>query len=187
MSCRRSMVAMRRRIVWSAAMPAVADWKRSDRRRMRAVRDRLREAYGKPVERIHRRPIDELVLTVLSQNTNDRNRDVAYLRLTGRFETWADVRDAPVAEVEEAIRPGGLAPTKAVRIQRILQALGDDGLDWLAPAPGRAGGPHLAAGAGGPRSPPRRTPETGCGPRFAAPPVSPRSSPPECQRDGDRR
>jgi endonuclease-3 len=109
-------------------MPAVADWKRSDRRRMRTIRDRLRDAYGKPFERIHRRPIDELILTVLSQNTNDRNRDVAYLRLTARFETWAEVRDAPVIEVEDAIRPGGLAPTKAVRIQEILRALGGDDL-----------------------------------------------------------
>jgi endonuclease-3 len=109
-------------------MPAVADWKRSDRRRMRTIRDRLRDAFGKPVERIHRRPIDELILTVLSQNTNDRNRDVAYLRLTARFETWDQVRGAPVIEVEDAIRPGGLAPTKAVRIQEILRALGDDDL-----------------------------------------------------------
>jgi endonuclease-3 len=116
-------------------MPAVADWKRSDRRRVRSIRDRLREAYGKPVERIHRRPIDELILTVLSQNTNDRNRDVAYLRLTARFETWAEVRGAPVIEVEDAIRPGGLAPTKAVRIQEILRALGDDDLMELETEP----------------------------------------------------
>jgi endonuclease III len=129
------MVFMCGRIVWSAAMPAAADWKRSDRRRMRAVRDRLRDAYGKPVERIHRRPIDELVLTVLSQNTNDRNRDVAYLRLTKRFATWDDVRAAPVIEVEDAIRPGGLAPTKAVRIQEILRALGDDDLMELETEP----------------------------------------------------
>ena len=67
-------------------------------------------------------PVDELVLTVLSQNTNDRNRDVAYARLRERFASWDAVRDAPVAEVEEAIRPGGLAPTKAVRIQEILRA-----------------------------------------------------------------
>jgi endonuclease-3 len=109
-------------------MPAPAEWKRSDRRRVRAIRDRLREAYGKPVEHFHRRPIDELILTVLSQNTNDRNRDVAFLRLTKRFATWDEVRDAPVAEVEDTIRPGGLAPTKAVRIQEILRALGDDDL-----------------------------------------------------------
>jgi endonuclease-3 len=129
------MVFMGDGIVWSGAMPAAADWKRSDRRRMRAIRDRLREAYGKPVERIHRRPIDELVLTVLSQNTNDRNRDVAYLRLTKRFVAWDQVRDAPVAEVEDAIRPGGLAPTKAVRIQEILRALGDDDLMELETEP----------------------------------------------------
>jgi endonuclease III len=126
---------MRGRIVWSGAMPAAVDWKRSDRRRMRTIRDRLREAYGKPVERIHRRPIDELVLTVLSQNTNDRNRDVAYLRLTKRFPTWAEVRDAPVIDVEDAIRPGGLAPTKAVRIQEILRALGGDDLMELETEP----------------------------------------------------
>jgi endonuclease-3 len=117
------------------AMPTAAEWKRSDRRRLRAIRDRLRDAYGKPVERLHRRPIDELILTVLSQNTNDRNRDVAYLRLTKRFPTWADVRDADGADVEEAIRPGGLAPTKAVRIQQILRALGDDDLMELETEP----------------------------------------------------
>ncbi len=78
--------------------------------------------------------MDELVLTVLSQNTSDRNRDVAHSRLRERFASWDEVRDAPVEELEEAIRPGGLAPTKAVRIQRILQAL-DDGLDWLEDAP----------------------------------------------------
>ena len=114
---------------------ASADWKRPDRRRLRTIRDRLRAAYGKPVEHFHRRPVDELVLTVLSQNTNDRNRDVAYLRLTKRFESWAEVRDAPVAEVEEAIRPGGLAPTKAVRIQAILRALGGDDLSELETEP----------------------------------------------------
>jgi hypothetical protein len=102
---------------------------------MRAIRDRLRREYGRPVLRPHRAPIDELVLTVLSQNTNDRNRDVAYARLRERFSTWAEVRDAPVAEIEEAIRPGGLAPTKSVRIQQILRAIGDDDLAWLEDGP----------------------------------------------------
>jgi endonuclease-3 len=102
---------------------------------VRTIRDRLRSAYGKPVERAHRAPVDELILTVLSQNTNDRNRDVAYARLTARFDTWDEVRDADVAEVEEAIRPGGLAPTKAIRIQEILRALGDDDLSELATEP----------------------------------------------------
>jgi endonuclease-3 len=112
-----------------------ADWKRPDRRRARAILERLRAAYGKPVEHPHRAPVDELILTVLSQNTNDRNRDVAYGRLMARFSSWDEVRDAPVEEVEEAIRPGGLAPTKAVRIQEILRALGDDDLSGLADEP----------------------------------------------------
>ena len=118
-------------------MPAASDWKRPDRRRVRRIRDRLREAYGKPVERAHRAPVDELILTVLSQNTNDRNRDVAYARLTARFDSWEAVLNAPTEEVEDAIRPGGLAPTKAVRIQDILRALddGDDDLSDLAEVP----------------------------------------------------
>ena len=107
------------------------DWRRADKRRVRTIRDRLRQAYGRPRPRPHRRPIDELILTVLSQNTNDRNRDVAYARLTERFDSWGAVRDAPVSEVEEAIRPGGLAPTKAGRIQQILRAIGDDDLSEL--------------------------------------------------------
>jgi endonuclease III len=107
----------------------------ADRRKLRAIRDRLRREYGRPVLRAHRAPIDELVLTVLSQNTNDRNRDVAYGRLRDRFSSWEQVRDAPVEEVEEAIRPGGLAPTKAVRIKQILGAIGDDSLEWMEEAP----------------------------------------------------
>jgi endonuclease III len=103
----------------------------ADRRRLRAIRDRLRREYGRPVLRPHRAPIDELILTVLSQNTNDRNRDVAWGRLRERFPSWPAVRDAPVGEIEDAIRPGGLAPTKALRIKRILEALDDDDLCWL--------------------------------------------------------
>jgi endonuclease III len=102
---------------------------------VRAIVERLQDSYGRPILRPHRAPVDELILTVLSQNTNDRNRDVAYARLRERFSTWADVRDAPGADVEEAIRPGGLAPTKAVRIQEILRAVGDDDLSWLETAP----------------------------------------------------
>jgi endonuclease III len=107
----------------------------ADRRRLRKITDRLAKEYGRPVLRPHHAPIDELVLTVLSQNTNDRNRDVAYFRLRERFPTWDAVREAPVEEVEEAIRPGGLAPTKSVRIHQILDAVGEDDLLWLADAP----------------------------------------------------
>jgi endonuclease III len=112
-----------------------ADWKPAERRRLRTIRDRLRAEYGRPVLEAHREPIAELILTVLSQNTNDRNRDVAYGRMRERYASWAEVRDAPAAELEEAIRPGGLAPTKSVRIQEILRSIGDDDLAWLADAP----------------------------------------------------
>jgi endonuclease-3 len=107
----------------------------ADRRRLRTITDKLAREYGRPVLRPHHAPIDELVLTVLSQNTNDRNRDVAYFRLRERFSSWDAVREAPVEEIEEAIRPGGLAPTKSVRIHQILDALGEDDLLWLADAP----------------------------------------------------
>jgi endonuclease III len=107
----------------------------ADRRRLRRIVDRLAAEYGRPVLRPHGAPIDELVLTVLSQNTNDRNRDVAYARLRERFPTWEEVRHAPLEEVEEAIRPGGLAPTKSVRIAQILEAIGDDDLRHLADDP----------------------------------------------------
>lgn len=107
----------------------------ADRRKVRAIRDRLRREYGRPVLRPHRAPVDELVLTVLSQNTNDRNRDVAYGRLRERYSSWDEVRDARVEEVEDAIRPGGLAPTKAVRIKQILGAIGDDDLSWMEEGP----------------------------------------------------
>jgi endonuclease-3 len=91
--------------------------------RIRRIRARLAETYGVPRLPAHGQPIAELVLTVLSQSTNDRNRDVAYLRLRDRFEDWSAVRDAPVALVEEAIRPGGISKVKSLRIQQILAAL----------------------------------------------------------------
>ena len=84
----------------------------------------------------HGDPLGELVLTVLSQSTNDRNRDVAFARLRDRFGSWEAVRDAPVDEVEEAIRPGGISKVKSVRIQEILHAIGDPlSLDHLASLP----------------------------------------------------
>jgi endonuclease-3 len=115
-----------------------ASWVRPRRARVRAIRDRLRQMYGRPVNHPHGHPIAELVRTILSQNTNDRNRDVAYERLRAALPTWVEVRDAPVEEVEEAIRPGGLAPSKAPRIQAVLRELpteaGEPTLDWLAEA-----------------------------------------------------
>lgn len=126
----------------------LATWKPPTHARVVRIRERLREVYGIPLMRPHGDPIAELILTVLSQSTNDRNRDVAYLRLRERMATWAQVRDAPLAEVEEAIRPGGISKVKSARIQAILRAISDDpgpsvatesaedlSLDWLPEVP----------------------------------------------------
>jgi endonuclease-3 len=102
-----------------------ASWSPPSSRRVREIRDRLRLLYGIPGAVPHREGVEELILTVLSQSTNDRNRDVAYLRLVDRFPSWEAVRDAPLEEVEEAIQPGGLHRQKSVRIQAILRALPD--------------------------------------------------------------
>jgi endonuclease-3 len=118
---------------------------RPTRARLRKIVDRLAAEYGRPVLRPHRAPLDELLLSVLSQNTNDRNRDLAYARVRERFGGWAQVRDAPVESLVEAIRPGGLGPTKAVRIQHILRAVGDDDLTWLESAPVEEGRDYLCS------------------------------------------
>ncbi len=84
---------------------------------------RLRSAYGEPPPPRRLAPLDELILTVLSQNTNDTNRDRAYADLRARFPTWGDVADAPLPAIARAIRRGGLGPTKSVRLREILRTL----------------------------------------------------------------
>ena len=129
-------------------MPPVPrrDWTPPSRRRVRALRDRLRLVYGRPIAPPHHQPLEELILTVLSQSTSDRNRDVAYLRLVTRFPDWAAVRDAPNAEVEAAIRPGGISKVKSVRIQAILRELPDPpSLDHLEGMPVEAARDELCA------------------------------------------
>jgi endonuclease-3 len=118
------------------ARAARSDWKKPARTRVARIRQRLAELYGVPAMEPHGDPLAELVLTVLSQSTNDRNRDVAFLRLRERFPTWEAVRNAPLEEVEEAIRPGGISKVKSARIQAILRAIGDPlDLEWMRDAP----------------------------------------------------
>lgn len=103
------------------------------------VQERLLDAYGEPQWRPHLEPVAELVSTILSQNTNDTNRDVAYDRLRSRFDTWEEVRDAKTDEVIDAIRPAGLANQKGPRIQEALRHIteerGDLDLEFLADWP----------------------------------------------------
>ena len=122
---------------------------------------KLVNAYGVPAWEPTGDPLGELVATILSQHTSDTNSERAYRQLRATFATWEQVRDAPVADVEAAIRSGGLAKQKARRIQQILyiltERLGDqpltlnaldsmpldDALTWLRELPGV--GPKTAA------------------------------------------
>jgi endonuclease-3 len=87
------------------------------------VHRRLLEAYGEPRWCHPLPPVDELVLTILSQNTNDVNRDRAFAALRETFPTWEAVRDAPTRAVIRAIRPAGLANQKGPRIQAVLKGI----------------------------------------------------------------
>jgi endonuclease-3 len=88
-----------------------------------AVRRRLFHTYGRPASYEHEDPLSGLIGTILSQHTSDQNSHRAYASLRGRFPTWAEVAEAPVHKVEEAIRCGGLAAQKAPRIQHVLRAV----------------------------------------------------------------
>jgi endonuclease-3 len=87
------------------------------------IHQKLLESYGEPTWRNPLPPIDELVSTILSQNTNDANRDRAFESLRARFPDWEAVRDADANEVIAAIRPAGLANQKGPRIQKVLREI----------------------------------------------------------------
>ena len=80
----------------------------------------LEKQYGIPRGKVMGDPLDILIETILSQNTNDRNRDRAYQRLKRRFPQWEDVLKAKTKNIVSAIRSGGLAEQKAKRIREIL-------------------------------------------------------------------
>src|SRR5919197_4697441 len=89
------------------------------------VLDQLAAAYGRPGPRRRLPALDELVVTILSQNTSDTNTDRAYATLRERFRGWHEVMTAPPADVVDAKRSGGLANQKAPRIQQVLRDLDD--------------------------------------------------------------
>jgi endonuclease III len=87
------------------------------------VYQRLLEVYGEPVWRVPLQPLDELVSTILSQNTNDRNRDIAFNRLREAFPSWEEVRDGTLDKIVDTIRTAGLANQKGPRIQQVLREI----------------------------------------------------------------
>lgn len=103
------------------------------------IHETLLKAFGEPIWRNPLPAIDELVSTILSQNTNDVNRDRAFESLRAKFPTWESVRDAKEADVIAAIRLAGLANQKGPRIQQVLREItkerGSLNLDFLADLP----------------------------------------------------
>ena len=120
----------------------------------------LAQVYGDKRWRKHAEPIDELVATVLSQHTNDVNRDRAFRQLKRRFPNWEQVLHAPTRSIAAAIKPAGLSNQKAPRIKAMLQRIAEanegklslnflaempvsEAMDWLKRLPGV--GPKTAA------------------------------------------
>jgi endonuclease-3 len=95
----------------------------------------LLDEFGTPTWRPHLSPVGELVSTILSQNSNDINRDVAYASLREQFPTWEEVRDAPLDQLIQAIKTAGLANQKGPAIQNALRVItaeqGKIDLDFL--------------------------------------------------------
>ncbi len=113
-------------------MLAITPWYQDRLDRVEKVLDAW---YGVPDWHEYLPAVDELVCTILSQNTNDINRDKAFVKLKETFSSWEEVRDADPEAVKEAIRIAGLANQKGPNIQAALQYIteehGEIDLDWL--------------------------------------------------------
>lgn len=94
--------------------------------KLQEIMDKLKEEYGDPEPAKRPDPVDSLITTILSQNTNDINRDKAKKKLDKTFDSYQEILDADVEEVIEAIRIAGLGPTKAERIQTFLRMLKEE-------------------------------------------------------------
>jgi len=92
---------------------------------IRTVQQRLRAEQGRFIPKPVLPVIDEIVATVLSQHTSDINSERAFAQLKELFPSWERVAAAPVGQVADAIRCGGIADQKARRIQQILAAIED--------------------------------------------------------------
>ena len=105
--------------------PALLDAEAEATDRARQIEDRLRDVYGPPDKPVLD-PLEELLLTVLSQSTTDHNRDTAWRALRIRFADWEALRTARTEDVERTIRPAGLARQKTGTILGILERLTEE-------------------------------------------------------------
>lgn len=127
--------------------------------KIREINQRLKEYYGEPERPTELTGIEYLVETILSQNTNDINRDKAFKNLQEKYDSWEKVENLDRDELIDTIRVAGLGPTKAERIQESLRIIREDqreyslefindmsiedGKAWLTEIPGI--GPKTAA------------------------------------------
>jgi len=103
---------------------------RALRRKLVLVDGRLKKMYGDKRQTKFSDPTEELILTILSQNTNDLNRDRAYASLISRFGSWREISGARITSIAGAIKVGGLANIKARRIKKILRQIGERSEDY---------------------------------------------------------
>jgi endonuclease-3 len=132
----------------------------TEKEKIRKINQQLKQYYGKPEEPSNQSGIDYLIETILSQNTNDINRDKAFKQLKERYgDNWEKVENADKEELTDTIRVAGLGPTKAERIQKALEIIRENrgsytlefindmsiekGKEWLTEIPGI--GPKTAA------------------------------------------
>ncbi len=95
-------------------------------KKIREINQRLKDYYGEPERPTDQSGIDYLVETILSQNTNDINRDKAFNQLKEKYSSWEKVENAERDELIDTIRVAGLGPTKAERIQKSLRIVRED-------------------------------------------------------------
>ncbi len=98
----------------------------SRRQALLLIHERLIGEYGNPTPKSRMNPLDEVVFTILSQNTTDTNRDRAWAGMWREFDSWESVATAPVSRISEAIVAGGLHRTKARRIKDLLEQLREE-------------------------------------------------------------
>ncbi len=109
--------------------------KAEHRQRLKLVGERLAGYFGVPTWHLQMPAVDELICTILSQNTNDINRDKAFQALLARYPDWMAVLQAEPTELQQVIAIAGLANQKGPAIQNALQKIfeerGEIDLDWL--------------------------------------------------------
>lgn len=120
---------------WQAMLPSQGP----PRHVVRQVDRALAKRYGEKRWDGRGDPLGGLIATILSQSTTYRNSGPAYESLRARFATWEQAEEAPVGEIADAIRRGGLANQKAARIKELLGRIrrerGELSLDFLADLP----------------------------------------------------